>query len=50
MSDTEVYAGKAEKFVDNSRVHRFGRDVGSIDSDTEHVELDNHSKKGQECF
>ena len=43
-SDIGVYTGKAEKLVD-SRVHRFGRDVGFIDSDTEHVELDNHLQK-----
>jgi hypothetical protein len=46
-SDIGVYTGKAEKLVD-SRVHRFGRDVGFIDSDTEHVELDNHLQKVQE--
>jgi hypothetical protein len=46
-SDTGVYTGKAEKLVD-SRVHRFGRDVGFIDSNTEHVELDNHLQKVQE--
>jgi hypothetical protein len=46
-SDTGVYKGKAEK-LDDSRVHRFGRDLGFIDSDTEHVELDNHLKKVQE--
>jgi hypothetical protein len=46
-SDIEVCTGKAEKLVD-SRVHRFDRDVGFIDSDTEHVELDDHLQKVQE--
>jgi hypothetical protein len=40
-SDTGVLMGKAEKLVD-SRVHRFGRDVGFTNSNTEHVEVDNH--------
>jgi hypothetical protein len=43
-SNTGLYTQKVEKLVD-SPVHLFGRDVGFIDSDTEHVELDNHLKK-----
>jgi hypothetical protein len=47
-SNIGVYTGKAEELVD-SRVHRFGRDVGFIDSNTEHiVELDNDLQKVQE--
>jgi hypothetical protein len=38
--DIRVYTGKG--------VHRFGRDVGFINSDTEHVELDNHLQNVQE--